>query len=351
MTQSLGGRRGEAGQAGAAACSGDQGEDDDHEPGSYSGTGARHKPPVLIIAGPTASGKSALALELAATFGGTVINADSMQIYRDLYILTARPDARAEERAPHRLYGFLAATERGSAAQWRTLALEEIAAATRAGRLPILVGGTGLYLRALEKGLAPVPEIPEPIRREAIDLYRRLGEIAFRERLAQLDADSSRSLSPGDRQRLMRAYEVVRATGTALGTWQQGLHPSSPYRFRMILLMPAREELYAACEARFVRMIEAGALAEVAALAARGLDPDLPAMKALGVPELLRHLRGEMPLEAAVAAAQRATRQYVKRQMTWFRHQTVPDLNLDEPYSQGLLRRSAHFVRASVLTG
>jgi tRNA dimethylallyltransferase len=335
----------------AASCSGDQGEDHAHEPGSYSQSRARHKPPVLIIAGPTASGKSSLALELAASFGGTVINADSMQIYRDLRILTARPGAATEERAPHRLYGFLDAAERGSAVLWRALALDEIAAATRAGRLPILVGGTGLYLRALEKGLAPVPEIPEQIRREAVDLYRRLGGVEFRERLAQLDPEGARRLQPGDRQRLMRVWEVVRATGRVLGAWQQWRHPSSPYRFRMILLTPAREELYAACESRFVRMIEAGALAEVAALAARGLDPDLPAMKALGVPELMRHLRGEMPLEAAVAAVQRATRQYAKRQMTWFRHQTTPDLRLDEPYSQGLLQRSARFVRASVLTG
>jgi tRNA dimethylallyltransferase len=274
-----------------------------------------------------------------------------MQIYRDLRILTARPDAAAEERAPHRLYGFLDAAERGSAAQWRALALDEIAAATRAGRLPILIGGTGLYLRALEKGLAAVPEIPGEIRREAVELYRRLGGIEFRERLTELDPDGARRLFPGDRQRLVRAWEVVRATGRALGTWQQGPYAASPYRFRMILITPPRAELYAACEARFVRMIEAGALAEVAALAARGLDPDLPAMKALGVPELMRHLRGEMPLEAAVAAAQRATRQYAKRQMTWFRHQTAPDLSLGEPYSQGLLRRSADFVRASVLTG
>ena len=217
--------------------------------------------------------------------------------------------------------------------------------------MPILVGGTGLYLRVLGKGLAAVPEIPAQIRREAADLYRLLGGVEFRERLAQLDPAGARRLQPGDRQRLTRAWEVVCATGRTLGAWQQGLHPSSPLRFRMILLMPPREGLYAACEARFVRMIEAGALAEAAALAARGLDPDLPAMKALGVPELMRHLRGELPLEAAVAAAQRATRQYAKRQMTWFRHQTMPELTLDEQYSQDLLRRSADFVRASVLTG
>jgi tRNA dimethylallyltransferase len=351
VPQSLGDRRGYPGKAPTAAGSGDQGHNQFHRPGSYSRNTARRKPPVLAVAGPTASGKSALALELADIFGGIVINADSMQIYRDLRILTARPDPVAEAGAPHRLYGFLDAAERGSAAQWRALALDEIAVATRAGRLPILVGGTGLYLRALEKGLAPVPEIPEQTRREAIDLYRLLGGVEFRERLAKLDPDGVRRLPPGDRQRLVRAWEVVRTTGRTLGSWQRGPHPSSPCRFLMILLMPPREALYAACEARFVRMIEAGALAEAAALAARGLDPDLPAMKALGVPELMRHLRDEMPLEAAIAAAQRATRQYAKRQMTWFRHQTTPGLTLDEQYSQDLLRRSADFVRASVLTG
>ncbi|MBV8334050.1 MAG: tRNA (adenosine(37)-N6)-dimethylallyltransferase MiaA, partial [Alphaproteobacteria bacterium] len=265
--------------------------------------------------------------------------------------LTARPDATAEARAPHRLYGFLDAAERGSAAQWRALALEEIAAAMRAGRLPIVVGGTGLYLRALERGLARVPEIPEEIRREAINLYRLLGGVEFRERLARLDPDSAGRLPPGDRQRLVRAYEVVRATGASLGTWQEELHPSSPYRFSTILLMPPRDWLYAACHARFVRMIEAGALAEVAALADRRLDPDLPAMKALGVPELLHHLRGEVSLDVAIAAGQRRTRQYVKRQTTWFRHQTLADLCLDEPFSQTLLRRVRDFVSASVLTG
>jgi tRNA dimethylallyltransferase len=273
-----------------------------------------------------------------------------MQIYRDLRILTARPDATAETRAPHRLYGFLDAAERGSAAQWRALALDEIAAATRAGKLPIIVGGTGLYLRALEKGLAPVPEIPEQIRGEATDLYRLLGGVGFRERLAELDPEGARLL-PGDRQRLVRAYEVVRATGRPLGAWQSEPSPPAPYRFATILLMPPREWLYAGCEARFVQMIEAGALAEVASLAARGLDPELPAMKALGVPELLQHLRGEMALEVAVTAAQQRTRQYAKRQMTWFRHQMLHELRLEEPFSESLLRRARRFVAESVLTG
>jgi tRNA dimethylallyltransferase len=304
-----------------------------------------------VITGPTASGKTALALQLAEAFDGTVINADSRQIYRDLRILTARPDATAEARAPHRLYGFLDAADRGSVANWRALAIDEIAGATRAGRLAILVGGTGLYIRALEQGLAPVPEIPEGIRHEAMDLHRWLGGVAFRERLAELDPAGAQRLFPGDRQRLVRAYEVVRATGMPLAAWQRRLHPSSPYRFATILLMPPREQLYAACDTRFVRMIEASALDEAAALGCRGLDPDLPAMKAVGLRELLSYLHGEMPLESAIVAAQRATRQYAKRQTTWFRHQTAPDLTLAEQFSQDLLRSSLQFVRESVLTG
>jgi len=358
--QARGNPRSEAEKTGPAAESGDQGKHHPHEPASYSRKRARHKPasasgdgapPVLVIAGPTASGKSALALELAEVFGGTIINADSLQIYRDLRILTARPDALAELRAAHRLYGFLDAAERGSVAHWRALALDEITAATRAGRLPILVGGTGLYLRALRHGLAPVPEIPEQIRQEAVDLHRLLGGIGFREKLAKLDPAGAQRLFPGDRQRLLRAFEVVRATGIPLATWQRRPHPTSSYRFSIILLTPPRDRLYAACDTRFARMIQADALGEVAALVARGLDPDLPAMKAVGLPELLSYLCGEMPIEVAIAAAQRATRRYAKRQMTWFRHQTAPDLRLEEEFSEGLLRRSRQFVHECVLTG
>jgi tRNA dimethylallyltransferase len=339
---------------------GDQGEDHLHEPASYSGKRACHKPapasgdnapPVLVIAGPTASGKSVLAIELADAFGGTIVNADSLQVYRDLRVLTARPDGAAVQRAAHRLYGFLDAAVRGSVADWRSLALNEIADVTAAGRLPIVVGGTGLYIRALEKGLAPVPEIPEELRREAAEFHLVLGGAAFRERLRQLDPCGALRLAPGDRQRLVRAYEVVRATGVPLATWQRRRHPPAPYRFVMILLAPPRDRLYAVCDTRFARMMTAGALAEAAALAARDLDPDLPAMKAVGLPELLRHLRGEMALEDAIAAAQRATRRYAKRQMTWFRHQAAPDLKLNEPFSEGLLRCARRFVDECVLTG
>lgn len=306
--------------------------------------------PVIIVAGPTASGKSALALELAASVGGSVINADSQQIYRDLPILTAQPNAAAMRRARHRLYGFLDAAERGSAARWRALAVAEIAAAHEAGRLPFVAGGTGLYLRALMQGLAPVPVIPPEIREEAGALYRELGGLGFREKLAALDAAAAARLPPGDRARLTRAFEVIRATGVTLAEWQRRAAKTLPYRVATILLMPPRPVLYAACDARFTAMVGAGGLDEAKALMARRLDPDLPAMKAVGVPELSRHLRGEIGLGEAIALAQQSTRRYAKRQTTWFRHQLVPDLLLDEQFSTSLLRRTRDFIGQSRLT-
>jgi tRNA dimethylallyltransferase len=313
-------------------------------------------PPVILLAGPTASGKSALALELAATFGGTIINADALQVYRDLRVLTARPDAAALARVPHRLYAILDAAERGSAGQWRALALREVAAAHAAGRLPIVVGGTGLYLRALTHGLAEIPPIPKAIRSEAADLYRTLGGAAFRKRLLVLDPTTASRLPSGDRQRLTRAWEVVRSTGVPLSQWQgtagkSGGSPLPAYRFASLLLLPPRAALYAACEGRFHAMVAAGGLEEAAALAARGLDLGLPAMKAVGVPELLRHLRGEIALDEAIALATQATRRYAKRQMTWFRHQMTPDLILNEQFSESLLHCSRHFIDHFLLTG
>ena len=308
-------------------------------------------PSVILIAGPTASGKSALALELAAAFDGAIINADSLQVYRDLRILTARPDAAALARAPHQLYGYLDAAARGSVGQWRELAHAEIKAAHAAGRLPIVVGGTGLYLRALQHGLAAIPPIPPPIRAEAADLHRALGGAAFRERLAALDPAAASRLPAGDRQRLVRAFEVVRATGVPIGEWQAGRAMPAPYRFASILMMPPRQALYAACDARFREMIARGALDEVAALGRRGLDPQLPLMKALGIPDLLRHARGEVALDEAIRLAQRATRRYAKRQTTWFRHQMSADLHLSEQLSESLLRCSRHFIDHFLLTG
>ncbi|HEU0156126.1 MAG TPA: tRNA dimethylallyltransferase, partial [Stellaceae bacterium] len=200
------------------------------------------------------------------------------------------------------------------------------------------------------RGLTPVPPIPAPIRAASIALHSALGGAAFRDRLAQLDPEGAGRLAPCDRQRLIRAYEVVRATGVPLGTWQAEALATPPCRFAVILMMPPRDRLYAACNARFAAMAAEGALEEAAALAARGLDPELPAMKAVGLPELMRHLRGELSLAAAITAGQQATRRYAKRQITWFRHQITPDLTLNEQFSESLLRCSRHFIDQSVLT-
>jgi len=296
---------------------------------------------VLVIAGPTASGKSHLALDLAAARRGTVINADSMQVYRELRILTARPGTAAMERAPHRLYGILSAAEACSAARWRALTVAAIEEARGEGRLPILVGGTGLYLKALFEGLAEMPPIPSAVRDAARARHRKLGGEAFRAELARRDPDSAARLATGDTQRLIRAWEVLEATGRPLPVWQKaGTAKKMGYTYRTILVMPPRDALYAACDARFDAMVAAGALDEVRALMALGLDPTLPAMKSLGVRELAQHLAGEWTLEQAAEKARQATRNYAKRQTTWFRHQLVPDLVLEGPdlaAAQGLL--------------
>lgn len=296
---------------------------------------------VLVIAGPTASGKSHLALDLAAARRGTVINADSMQVYRELRILTARPGTAEMERAPHRLYGILSAAEACSAARWRALTVAAIEEARGEGRLPILVGGTGLYLKALFEGLAEMPPIPSAVRDAARARHRKLGGEAFRAELARRDPDSAARLATGDTQRLIRAWEVLEATGRPLPVWQKaGTAKKMGYTYRTILVMPPRDALYAACDARFDAMVAAGALDEVRALMALGLDPTLPAMKSLGVRELAQHLAGEWTLEQAAEKARQATRNYAKRQTTWFRHQLVPDLVLEGPdlaAAQGLL--------------
>ena len=292
---------------------------------------------LIIVAGPTASGKSALALAIARAFGGTIINADSMQVYRDLRILTARPDDAALAQAPHRLDGILDGAELCSAARWAALAHGEIAAAQAAGRLPIVVGGTGLYLRTLLQGIAAVPEIPDEVRDAARARHRAIGGEAFRTELAKLDPASAAKLPPGDSQRLVRAYEVVTATGRTLGDWQRAGAEGVPrYDSRQFVLLPPRDALYAACDGRLEAMIAAGALDEVRALMARDLPPEMPILKAVGVPELARHLAGQIDLEAAVTAAQQATRNYAKRQFTWFRHQLADAEILDTQLSHSL---------------
>jgi len=291
-------------------------------------------PPVVIIAGPTASGKTALALDVARAFAGTVINADSMQVYRELAVLTARPRPADAAAVPHRLFGVLAASEACSAGRWLKMAAAEIEAARRAGRLPVVVGGTGLYLKALIEGLAEVPEIPAAVDAAVRRRFDDIGGEAFRAELAALDPEAAAKLPVGDSQRLKRAMAVVTATGRPLADWQrrQGSAPWVAARFGVVALMPPRATLYAACDARFAAMMASGALDEARALAALGLDRGLPAMKALGVPELSRHLAGELPLDAAVAAAQQATRNFAKRQLTWLRNQLAADHVIEAIY-------------------
>ena len=294
--------------------------------------------PVLIVAGPTCSGKSALALDIALRRGGTVINADSMQVYRELRLLTARPTAEDEARVPHRLYGVVSVAEAFSAARWRDMALAAIAAAAAEGRVPVLCGGTGLYIKALTDGLSPIPEIPQSVRRAVRARFEDAGTEAVHRALLAADPEAAGRLPPQDRQRLLRALEVFETTGRSLVSWQREPADGPPHglRFHTILLEPPRPALYAACDARFRAMIGAGALAEVAALRALNLDPSLPAMKALGIPGLLDHLAGKCDLETAVAAAQQATRNYAKRQNTWFQHQIIAQIKVNEQYSEKL---------------
>ena len=287
---------------------------------------------MILIAGPTASGKSALALALAEQLGGTIINADSMQVYRDLRVITARPTAEEEARVPHLLYGHVDAAENFSVGRWCVEAAAAIAATRRATRSAIIVGGTGLYFSALTRGLAEVPPIPAEIRAAVRARLRSDGVGALHADLKRRDPAAAARLMPGDRARITRALEVVLATGRSLIEWQEegAAAVLEAARAAKIFLMPERAELLHRIDARFDAMIAAGAIEEVRALAARNLDPQLPAMKAHGVPWLIRHLGGKISLEEAVEGAKRDTRQYTKRQATWFRNQ-LPDFTWVEP--------------------
>jgi tRNA dimethylallyltransferase len=290
---------------------------------------------LIAIGGPTASGKSALALELAERFGGAVINADSMQVYRELKVLTARPGPDAEARAPHLLYGFLSAAERCSAGLWHAAARRAIAEVRAQGRVPILVGGTGLYLRAALDGLADVPAVPDAVKARVKALRAEGGTAAIHARLAALDPAMAERLRPSDTQRLVRALEVIEATGVSLAEFQRRLSSTRLGGELVVQLVvdPPRDALRAACDRRFVAMIADGAIDEVKALLALELDPSLPAMKAVGVRELGAHLSGALSREEAIGRAQAATRQYVKRQQTWFRHQMPAAYRITSLYS------------------
>jgi tRNA dimethylallyltransferase len=319
--------------------------------GESAATG-REASRVLVIAGPTASGKSALALAVAERFSGVVINADAMQVYRHVEILTAQPAAAARARVPHRLYGTVAPGEACSAGRWREMALDEIAAALGHGKLPVVVGGTGLYLKALMEGLAPIPEVPGEVRASARELHARLGGAAFHQELRRLDPETAARLDPGDSQRLIRAWEVLRATGRSLISWHgaEGVGAPPGLAFKTVMFDPPRQALYAACEARFEHMIANGAIEEARALEARGLDPELPVMKALGVRELLGFIQGAIGIDEAVSRAKQATRNYAKRQLTWFRRQMNADEVISAQYSESFNEPIFSFIMSLSLT-
>jgi tRNA dimethylallyltransferase len=277
----------------------------------------------VLIAGPTASGKSAVALELARRLGGVIVNADSKQVYRDLRVLSARPSAVEEAMAPHRMYGHVDAAVNYSVATFLTDAAAALAEAERTKMLPIFVGGTGLYFKALTRGLSKVPPVPEDTR---VDVRERLAEDgpeALHAELSQRDPPVAARLNPADRVRIARALEVVIATGRSIDEWNREnskplLDPAETIR---LFLSPERKQLYVRVDTRLDAMLTAGALEEVRMLASKRLDPLLPAMKAHGVPWLIKHLAGEMTLEDASEHAKLDTRHYAKRQFTWFRHQ------------------------------
>ncbi len=284
---------------------------------------AKALPAVALIAGPTASGKSALALRLAALIGGTIINADASQVYRDLRIVSARPSTGEEAQAPHRLFGHVDGAHACSAAEWAADARAAIGEAHDAGRLPILVGGTGLYIRTLLDGIAPVPPIDTAVR----DAVRALPVAEAHTLLQTEDPAAAARLHPADTTRVARALEVVRSTGRTLTHWQQERHGGIGDKIRPVpmLLLPPRERLYARCDARFAAMLAGGGIDEVEALLARALDPALPVMRAIGVPEITDWIGGRIDRATMIATAAQATRRYAKRQYTWFGNQLPPE--------------------------
>ncbi|MDX2145423.1 MAG: tRNA (adenosine(37)-N6)-dimethylallyltransferase MiaA [Rhodospirillaceae bacterium] len=308
-------------------------------------------PRVLVIAGPTATGKSALALRAAEALNGVIVNADSIQCYRDLPILTARPTPQDEATAPHRLTGFLGPEDKLSAAQWAAQAAAEIAAIAGAGRLPMVVGGTGFYLKALMEGLSDIPAVPDEIRTETQTLIGDIGAPELHRRLAVRDPATAAKLKPGDSQRIARAWEVLEATDTPISVWQsQPGTPALAADYQTVLVQPDRDTLYAACDRRFLAMLQAGALDEVKALLASGVSPTAPVFRALGAAELAQTARGELALAQATTLAQAATRQYAKRQSTWFRHQFHANSTIETKFLESLWDEFFPEIRRLLLT-
>ena len=289
----------------------------------------------IIIAGPTAGGKSAYALALAEALDGVIINADSMQVYADLSVLTARPSAADEARVPHRLYGTIDGAIRFSAGMWLEAAHTQIKAVRAEGRWPIIVGGTGFYLRAAEQGLSAIPDVPDAVRASVIAEHAEIGGAAMLAYLRDIDPDIASRLEAGDSQRLIRAVEVYRHTGRCLSDFQKypptgGLTGSA----LKITHMPPREVIYQRIETRFDAMMADTALEEVRQLASRNLPADLPVMKALGVPALCDYLQGKQSLEQAIYLVKRDSRRYAKRQMTWLRNNFITNLESNKLFSK-----------------
>lgn len=291
---------------------------------------------VFVIGGPTASGKSSLALDLARQRSGTIINADSMQIYRGLALLTAQPIVEEQLEIPHRLYNVLAPDDSCSAARWRDMALVEINKTLDEGRLPIVVGGTGFYINTLLQGLSPIPDVPAEKRAEAVALQKEMGNPAFHAALAKRDPETAAKLDPYNTQRVVRAWEVLAATGVGLAAWQSQPRVAPPmhFTFTTITLIPPRALLHQNCDLRFQKMLERGAEKEArdfrAEKAAKNIATS-PLDKALGYPDLCAYMDGHITKEEMISSASAATRQYAKRQTTWFRNQMRPDIRIDRP--------------------
>lgn len=288
---------------------------------------------VIVIGGPTASGKSGLALDLARMRGGVIINADSMQVYAGLPVLTAQPPPADLAAAPHRLYGVLPPADVCSAIRWRDMAMHEINAAQAEGLLPIIVGGTGFYMRALTEGLSPMPVVPDEIRRRLGAEIAAEGNDAFHRKLAARDPVMAAKLHPGNTQRLIRAMEILEHTGKSLAEWQAlpPVPPPAHLRFIKIALLPPRGWLYARCNERFSDMLARGGLAEAEAFTPPADGCQWALHKALGYPELRMYIGGKTSMAEAVTAAQQSTRRYAKRQITWFSNQMDADIVLERP--------------------
>lgn len=301
----------------------------------------------ILIAGPTASGKSALALAIAERIGGTIVNADSMQVYRELKVLTARPTPEDEARVPHALYGFVPASEAYSAGRFVRDAADAITKTQAEGRRPVVVGGTGLYFKALIEGLSPIPEIGEDVREHWRGEAARRGAEAMHGELAVRDPVMAARLQPSDTQRIVRALEVLQATGRSLAEWQtlKGEPVLSEAETVRFVVRVDRAEIHARAESRLDRMMREGAIEEVRALSEMQLDAALPAMRAIGVRPLLRFLAGEGDLSEAIAAAQTETRQYIKRQDTWLRSHMISWMLVNSKFIESSMREIFAFIQ------